>query len=72
MVQCLDGIGFCPLKSNPCVYTYEDEVGFVILTLYVDGLLLLGANKLMLNKLKNQLMNRFEMTTWVTCREFSA
>ena len=32
------------------------------LTLYVNDFLLLGANKLLLNKLKNQLMDRFEMT----------
>ena len=62
MDQCLGDIGFRPLKSDPCVYIYEDEVGFVFLTLYVDDLLLLGANKLQLNKLKKQLMGRFEMT----------
>ena len=26
-------IGFRPLKSDPCVYIYKDEIGFVILTL---------------------------------------
>ena len=34
----------------------------VILTLYVDHVLLLGANKHLLNKLKKQLMDHFEMT----------
>ena len=43
---------FRPLKSDPCVYIYEDEIGFVVLMLYVDDLLLLGANKLLLSKLK--------------------
>ena len=28
-----------PLKSDSCVYIYEDETGFVILTLYVDDIL---------------------------------
>ena len=37
-------IGFRPLKSDPCVYAFEDDTGFVILTLYVDGVLLQGAN----------------------------
>ena len=44
------------------MYICEIEVGFVILTLYVDDLLLLGANKLLLDKLKKQVMDRFEMT----------
>ena len=50
MNQCLGKIGFRPLKSDPCVYIYEDEVDFVILTLYIDDILLLGAKKLLLNK----------------------
>ena len=25
---------FRPFKSDPCVYVYEDETGFVVLTLY--------------------------------------
>ena len=45
------------------MYIYEDEVGFVILTLYIDELLLLDTNKLLLKKLKKRLMDRFEMTS---------
>ena len=44
------------------MFIYEDGVGFVIVTLYVDDLLLLGANKLLFNTLKKQLMDRFERT----------
>ena len=51
MEQCLGGIEFRPFKPHPCVYIYEGEVSFVILTLYVDDLLLLSANKLLLSKL---------------------
>ena len=47
MDRCLGDIEFCPLKSDSCVYIYEDQAGFVTLTLYVHGLLLLGANKLL-------------------------
>ena len=57
MDQCLGDIGFLPLKSDPCVYIYEDEGNFVILKLYLDELLLRGADKLLLNKLKKQLMD---------------
>ena len=58
----LGKIGFRSLKSDPCVYVYEDENGSAIPTLYVDDVLLLGANKQLLDKLKKQLMDRFEMT----------
>ena len=55
-------VGFRPLKSDPCVYVYEDETGFVVLTLYVADILFLSASKSLLNKLKKKIMNRFEMS----------
>ena len=55
-------IGFRPLKSDPCVYVYEDETDFVVLTLYVDDIMFLSASKSLQNKLKKKLMNRFEMS----------
>ena len=58
----LGKIGFRSLKSEPCVCIYEDENGSAIPTLYVDDVLLLGTNKQLLDKLKKQLMDRFEMT----------
>ena len=57
----LGKIGFRFLISDPCVYVYEDENGSAILMLYVD-VLLLDANKPLLDKLKKQVMDRFEMT----------
>ena len=62
MDHCLGDIRFHPVNSDPCVYTYNDDVGFMTLTLYAYVFLLLGANKLPLNKLKKQLMDRFKMT----------
>ena len=58
----LGKIGFRSLKSDPCIYVYEDDNGSAILTLYLDDILLLGANKQLLGKLKKKLMDRFEMT----------
>ena len=55
-------IGFRPLKSDLCVYVYEDETGFVVLTLYVNDIMFLSAGKPLLNKLKKKLRNRFEMS----------
>ena len=45
MYRHLGKIGFRSLKSDACVYVYEDENDSAILTLYVDDVLLLGANK---------------------------
>ena len=44
------------------MYIYKDDVGFMTLTPYIKDFLLLGANKLLLNKLKKEVMDRFEMT----------
>lgn len=37
-------------SDDPCLYTDEDQVGFVTHRLYVASLLLLGDNKVKLNK----------------------
>ena len=58
----LSNIGFRSLKSDPCVYVFEDKTGIAIPTLYLDDMLLLGYNKQLLGKLKKKLMDRFEMT----------
>ena len=58
----LGKIVFRCLKSDQCIYVYEDKNGSALLALYVDDVLLLGANKQLLDKLKKQLVDRFEMT----------
>ena len=55
-------IAFRPLKSDPYVYIYEDETDFVILMLYVNDVLFLSAINTLLNKLKKQLMDWFEIS----------
>ena len=35
----LSNIGFRSLKSDPCVYVFEDETSTAILTLYVDDIM---------------------------------
>ena len=68
----LSNIGFRSLKSDPCVYVFEDKTGTAILTLYVDDIFLLGTNKQLLGKLKKQLMDSFERRTSGTCQRCSA
>ena len=55
-------IGFKSLKSDPCVYTFSEGRHLVILTLYVDDVLLLGKDVVMLTRIKEKLMGRFLIT----------
>ena len=54
-------IGFKRLKSDPCVYIYSKCRVIVILTLYVDGILLPRNNAVMLEPVKLKPMGRFSM-----------
>ena len=56
MVDHLSNIGFRSLKSDPYFYVFEDKTSTVILTLYVDDILLLGSKQL-LGKLKKEATN---------------
>ena len=42
-------IGFVPLKSDTCIYIYNHD-GVVILTLYVDDLLVIGGDIQLIEK----------------------
>ena len=55
-------IGFVSLKSDTCVYAYNREGVKIILTLYVDDLLLAGNNAEAMAMVKSQLKQRFKMT----------
>ena len=59
----LDGvlvvIGFRPTQSDPCVYTHGSEVILVILTLYVDGILITGKDPTLVKQKKKKLKGRF-------------
>ena len=45
----LISIGFVPLKSDTCIYIYNHD-GVVILTLYVDDLLVIGGDIQLIEK----------------------
>ena len=55
-------IGFRPTQSNPCVYTHGSGVTLVILTLYVDDILITGKDPTLVEQKKKKLKERFEMT----------
>ena len=54
----LDGrlvdIGFNSLKSDPCVYIYSEGSEIVILTLYVDDVLVVGKDVQVLERIKEK------------------
>ena len=68
----LSNIGFRSLKSDPCVYVFEDKIDTAILILYVDDIILFGNNKQLFGNLKKQLRDRSEMTDLGACRRGSA
>ena len=54
--------GFKSPKSDPCVYTYTEGSDIIILTLYVDDVLMLEKDHTLLRQIKQKLMSRFSMT----------
>lgn len=55
-------IGFAPLKSDPCVYIYDRDGVVIIITLYVDDLLVAGGNMQVIQTIKSKLMDKFKMS----------
>ena len=55
-------VGLTPTPSDPCVYTYEEDDTPVILSLYVDDILITGNDEKIVKQLKKALTNRFAMT----------
>ena len=58
----LVAIGFRSKQSDPCVYTHGSGVTLVILTLYVDDILITGKDPTLVKQKKKELKERFEMT----------
>ena len=61
----LVALGIVPLKSDTCVYIYRKNGFVIILTLYVDDLLLVGADIQVIESIKQKSMKRFKMTDMV-------
>ena len=58
----LISIGCVPLESDPCIYIYDHHGIMIILTLYVDDLLVIGGDIQLTEKIKRKLMDQFKMT----------
>ena len=54
-------IGFRPTQSDLCVYTHGSGVTLVILTLYVDDILITGKDPTLVEQKKKEPKERFEM-----------
>ena len=53
--------GFVPIDADPCVYAYKRGSVVLIISLYVDDLLLASDNLEELNKVKSELQTCFDM-----------
>ena len=62
----IDGVlvvtGFKPTQSDPCTYTHGSGVTLIILTLYVDDILITGKDPTLVEQKKKELKERFERT----------
>lgn len=55
-------IGFSAIRSDPCVYTYGSRKSYIVLSVHVHDVLLLGQTPFTVEKMKGQLMARFSMS----------
>ena len=55
-------VGFTPTESDPCVYTHGSGDSLVLLTLYVDDILITGEDESVVGRLKKALTDRFAMS----------
>ncbi|CAN0469558.1 unnamed protein product [Hapterophycus canaliculatus] len=58
----IKSIGFKPIFSDPCVYVYGSDKTYVVLSIYVDDMLLFGVDPNVVKNVRDQLMNKFSMT----------
>ncbi|CAM9732843.1 unnamed protein product, partial [Hapterophycus canaliculatus] len=60
--RAIESIGFKPIFSDPCVYVYGSDKNYVVLSIYVDDVLLFGVDSNVVKNVRDQLMNKFAMT----------
>ena len=58
----LISVGFVPPISGTCIYIYNHNGVIIILTLYVDDLLVIGGDNQLVEKIRSKLMEKFKMT----------
>ena len=54
-------IGFVLLKSGTCIYIYNHDGVVIMLTLYVDDLLVIGGDIQLIENIRSTLMEKFKM-----------
>ena len=59
--QSIQKDGYSMMEEDHCVYVKRSNDGFVILSLYVDDILLAGNNKVLIDSTKGWLSSNFEM-----------
>ena len=62
VIKGLKKFGWKRTQSDPCVYVYTSGNIIVILTVYVDDILITGGDQQLVDQKKKELTDRFEMT----------
>ena len=57
----IESIGFKSIYSDPCVYVYGSGNEYVVLSIYVDDVFLLGVDPSVVKNIREQLVNKFSM-----------
>ena len=60
--RAIESIGFTPIFSDPCVYVSGSGNSYVVLSIYVDDVLLFGVQQSTVKRVREQLMGKFSMT----------
>ncbi len=58
----LGKMGFSPMKADPCVMKRGDGADMIVLGIYVDDILVIGARQAMVERFKQALRSRFSIT----------
>jgi len=58
---CILSLGFVRSKANHYIYSKEEGVNFIYVSLYVDDILLIGNNMDTIKEVKKQLSSKFDM-----------
>ena len=57
--EVLQSAGYSPLTNNGCVYVKHQKINFSILSVHVDDILQVSTSDVMINELREALINRF-------------
>ena len=61
IVEYFVSVGFCRAHANHSLYVHESDIGIVVITIYVDDLIIVGDSAMEIDHVKGLLKREFEM-----------